>query len=59
MNGKKATYARKFALANKDLSPDDFRDKVEALSENEQVQKKMLREHRILKKAMGQLTDTH
>lgn len=53
MNGKKSTYARKFAFENKHLALSEFTEKVRDLNENDIVKKKILREYRIFHRQAG------
>ena len=53
MNGKKSTYARRFAWANRGLTPAQFLAKTLDLNENDQVKKKITHEYRVLRRQAG------
>jgi len=53
VNGKKSTYARRFAWANRGLTPVQFLAKVLDLNENDQVKKKITHEYKVLRRQAG------
>ena len=53
MNGRKSTFARRFAWENKNLPPSIFLIKVEELHESLQVKKKAIHEYRVLRRQAG------
>jgi hypothetical protein len=57
MNGKKSTYARRFAWANRGLTPAQFLARVLDLNENDQVKKKITHEYKVLRRQAGMNAD--
>ena len=53
MNGRKATFARRFAWDNKNLTPAAFLVKVLELNERDQVKKKITHEYKVLRRQAG------